>query len=95
MREEEVHLTPKIVFITVSIIAYYVSLFFTGRYAKMRCRINTPFVLKLTAITAAFAVLMGLFRSNMRVNILVTVLYVWSTVLELYRAKKALDLIEE
>ena len=87
MREEEVALLPKIIFITASIIGYYAFLFCTGKYAKKSFRYNPLFILKLLGLTAAFAVLMIAFRENMRVNIFVTVAYVWSIVGVLYRAK--------
>ena len=89
MREEEVALMPKIIFITAAIIGYYVFLFCTGIYAKKRCGFNALFIFKMAALAAAFAVLMILFRENMRLNILITVAYVWSIVWVLYRTKKA------
>lgn len=78
MREPEVALLPKVIFITASIIGYYAFLFCTGRYAKENFEVTVAFVLKMAALTAAFAVLMIVFRENMRVNIFVTVAYVWS-----------------
>ena len=91
MREPEVALLPKVIFITAAIIGYYLFLFCTGRYAKQRCGIDAPFVLKMTALTAAFAILMLLLRENMQANIFVTVVYVWSIVAVLYRAKNAFE----
>ena len=87
MREEEVALLPKIIFITAAITGYYLFLFFTGKYAKKSFRYNPAFILKLLGLTVAFAVLMIAFRENMRTNIFVTVAYVWSIVSVLYRAK--------
>lgn len=87
MREEEVALLPKISFMTAAVIGYYAFLFCTGKYAKKRCHFDMPFVLKMLALTAAFAVLMIVFRTNMWINIFVTVAYVWSIVGVLYRAK--------
>ncbi len=91
MREEEVALLPKIVFITVSVIGYYAFLFCTGRYAKKRCHFDIPFILKMAVITAVFTILMIVFRTNMRLNIFVTVAYVWSIVGVLYRAKNVFE----
>ncbi len=87
MREEEVALMPKIILITAAIIAYYLFLFCTGVYAKQRFEISPVFVLKMAVLTAAFAILMIVFRENMRVNIFVTAAYVWSIFGELLRAK--------
>lgn len=41
--------------------------------------------------TALFAALMIVFRENMRINIFVTVAYVWSIVAVLYRAKNIFE----
>ena len=91
MREEEVALLPKVIFITAAIIGYYAFLFCTGKYAKKRCGLDAAFVIKMVALAAAFAVLMILFRENMQLNIFITVAYVWSIVWVLYRAKKAFE----
>ena len=88
MREPEVALMPKVIFITASIIAYFAFLFCTGGYAKYKCAPDTAFILKMLAAAAAFAALMMIFRQNMMINILVTVVYVWTIVLVLYRAQK-------
>ena len=88
MREPEVALMPKIIFITVSIIAYFAFLFCTGGYAKNTCAPDAAFILKMLASAAVFAALMMAFRQNMMVNIFVTAVYVWSIVLVLYRAQK-------
>lgn len=91
MHEEEVALLPKVIFITVAIIGYYVFLFAIGRYAKEKRRPGAAFVLKMAALAVCFAALMIAFRENMRVNILVTVLYVWSIVAVLRSAKNSLE----
>ena len=88
MREPEVALMPKVIFITASIIAYFAFLFCTGGYAKNKCAPDAAFILKMLAAAAAFAALMMIFRQNMMINILVTVVYVWTIVLVLYRAQK-------
>ena len=87
MREEEVALLPKIILITGAIIGYYVFLFCTGAYAKKKCGIDALFFIKMAAQATVFAVLMILFRENMRLNIFITVVYVWSIVAVLFRAK--------
>ena len=91
MREDEVALMPKIVFITAAIIAYYAFLFCTGRYAKKSFEVKPGFVIQLLAATVAFAVLMIVFRENMWVNIFVTVAYVWSIVAVLYNGKREFE----
>jgi low temperature requirement protein LtrA len=94
MQEEEVTLMPKVIFITAAIIAYYVFLFSTRRYAKKRCVISLPFMLMLAGAAAVFAVLMIALRDNMRLNIFVSMAYVWSTVAVLYRFSKEFELSE-
>ena len=91
MREEEVALLPKIILITSAIIGYYLFLFCTGRYAKKSCGMDLRFVLEMACFAAVFAALMIVFRENMRLNIFVTVAYVWSIVAVLYRAKNIFE----
>ena len=97
MHEPEVALLPKVIFTTASIITYFAVLFCTGRYAKQKCAPDTPFVLKMLGLTAAFAVLMMVFRENMDVNIFATVVYVWSIVaiLYMYKAQKGFESLQE
>lgn len=91
MREEEVALLPKIIFITAAIIAYYAFLFCTGLYAKQKVKFSPAFVLKMAGLTTAFAMLMIIFRENMWINIFATVAYVWSIVAVLYKAKNVCE----
>ncbi|MBR0308672.1 MAG: low temperature requirement protein A [Mogibacterium sp.] len=91
MRETEVDLMPKMVFLIASIVGYYVFLFCTYPYAKLQCRPSRPFITKLLAVTAAFVVLMIIFREQMYVNILITVIYVFGTVLVLKNAELSME----
>ena len=88
MREEEVSLRPKVIFITVSIIGFFVFMICTGLYAKKKCRLTPAFLLRQAAAAAVFVILMMVFMENMKVNIFVTVVYVWSAVAEMLRAKR-------
>ena len=72
----------------LSFIMYYVSLFFTLRYSKSKCRPNARFILSLVSIGVSFVVLMLLFRRNMYINIALTVLYVFGIFLILHRFSK-------
>ena len=56
-----------------------------------RCGMDLRFMLKMLAFAAVFAAFMIVFRENMRVNIFVTVAYVWSIVWVLYRAKNIFE----
>ena len=91
MHEEEVALLPKTVFITAALIGYYVFLFSTHRYAKKKCGMDMRFFLKMAVSITAFAVLMIVFRENMRFNIFISAALVWGIVAALYRIMKAFE----
>ena len=88
MREENVLLVPKMVFLVCSIVAYFVFLFALKRYAKFTCKPTKQLVVETGAITAAFAVLMAVFRDNMAVNISVSAIYVFTVFALLYLTYK-------
>lgn len=52
---------------------------------------NVKFMLKMAGAAIAFAVLMIVFRENMRLNIFISVLYVWGTVAVLYCIMKVFE----
>ncbi len=91
MQEEEVALLPKTLFITAAMIGYYAFLFFTRSYAKKKCGMDMRFMLKMAGAAIVFAVLMIVFRENMRLNIFISVAYVWGTVMVLYRIMKVFE----
>ena len=91
MREDEVALMPKMIFLVVSVIAYYVFLFLTRGYAKAACRLKGVFSLRLLALTAAFAVLMFALRERSYAHIFVTALYIFTIVIFLYKARLAAE----
>lgn len=68
-----------------------VFVYMVGRNNSLLSHFDMPFVLKMLALTAAFAVLMIVFRTNMWINIFVTVAYVWSIDGVLYRAKNIFE----
>lgn len=91
MRSEEVALMPKIVFLTISMLIYFVFMFMTTIYAKKKCHLNKAFLLKMTAIGAAFAVLMVVFREFMALNIAITVAFTFTVFLIFWKAGKTMD----
>lgn len=91
MREEEVDLLPKVLFLIGSVVLYYAFLFLTSRYAKKRCAFKGKLELKLAAASAGFVVLMIVLREKMTVNIMITVVYVFGIFLLLYRHGKKTD----
>ena len=88
MREEEVAIRPKMVFLVASMVGYFAFLFALGRYAKVRCHINTAFMQKLWIMTLCFVLLMMAFMNVPRAHILITVAYVWSVFAVFYRVGK-------
>ena len=88
MREEEVAVRPKMLFLVVSMVGYFAFLFALGRYAKVRCHINGAFMQKLWILTLCFVMLMMVFMNVPRAHILITVIYVWSVFAVFYRVGK-------
>ena len=88
MREEEVAIRPKMIFLVASMVGYFAFLFALGRYAKVRCHINTAFMQKLWIMTLCFVLLMMVFMNVPRAHILITVAYVWSVFAVFYRVGK-------
>ena len=88
MREESIELMPKIVFLTASLLIFFVFLFMTRRFARRTCTPPPSFYLKMTALAAAFVSLMLIFRENMYVNIAVTAVCVYIAYGIIYRLGK-------
>ena len=89
MREEEVALMPKTLFLTGSFVVYYIFLFLLGIYMKNRMKPSARFIAKIVLILVAFAVLMILFRENPYVNIAVTVALIYGILGILIHAKNS------
>lgn len=85
MREEDVALLPKTLFIAASFILYYVFLFLTSIYAKRREVIGRRFLLFLVLFGISFLLLMVTFRTRMMTNIAISVLYVFVLSALVYR----------
>ena len=92
MRETEISLIPKILFLIGSLILFFICLFALGnRHAKARCsKYNTLFI-KAGAISAVFITLMLLLRENMMINIFITVAFVFVLFLIIYRYGKRIN----
>ena len=91
MPEEEVDLMSKLILLILAFLVYYGSLFATREYAKHMCRHDKNLYLPTIPITIAFVVLMLLLRNYMKINILVTVIYVYLIFINLHRYAKRLD----
>ena len=84
MRNPEVRDIPKNIFMVASLIAYFLFLFLTERYALVRCRGNLKFFAVIVALSLVFAGLMTIFYKNGYASIAVSVLYIYSIFLYLY-----------
>ncbi len=86
MREEEVDILPKMIFLVASFVVYFGFLFATTRYSKLMCAHNhRKFLLPGLIGTLVFAVLMFVFMENMYLNIILSVVYVYFIFFVLYR----------
>ena len=96
MREGEIEILPKIIFLVASVVGYHVFLFCTGRFAKKQFKPDRKFIIKLLILTGIFVVLMLLFRENMHLNVLMTTIYVFAIYgILLFRKNKFLRDAEE
>lgn len=95
MRQSEIAVIPKIMFITASFILFFIFLFALGlKHAKARCAKYNRLCLIAAAISATFAVIMFVLRNNMPVNIAVTVIYIFTVFFMAYRYGRLTDKAE-
>ena len=84
MREEEISLTPKIVFLAGSMLLYFFCMFALLGFAKQTLSVCRRLLLKVVLISAMFAASMIMFKTNMRLNIAISVAYVFAIFIALY-----------
>ena len=85
MRDEQVLLWPKILFLIGSLLLYYFCLFALQLYAKEEFRLCRRFMGPIIVTTIAFVGAMILLRENMRLNILISAVYSFAMFLEIWR----------
>lgn len=85
MRDENVLLWPKILFLIASLLLYFFCLFALQLYAKPELKLCRRFMTPIAMTTVAFVAAMILLRANMKLNILVSVLYVFAVFAEIWR----------
>ena len=96
MREDEISLMPKLLFLIGSFILYFGFLLGLGAtHAKSVCRKYARLCLFTLLIGAAFVALMLLFRTEMMINIALTVAFIFALFALIYRFGKALDRAEK
>jgi cell division protein FtsW (lipid II flippase) len=92
MREEEVSLLPKVIFLTVSFLVFFGSLFAMGnRHARERHSKYKRFCLQAALISAVFTVLILLLRREMMFNIALTVVFVFILFAMIYSYGKKME----
>ena len=92
MQEEAVELLPKMAFLIGSFILYFGFLYALGRkHAKIKCRNYSHLCLTGAAAGAIFAAVMYLLRSSMMLNIALTVIFIFSMFIMIYRYGKKMD----
>ena len=92
MREEEIRVLPKVLFLIGSFILFFAFLFVLGgRYAKTRCERYNRLCLWAALPCAVYAALMLLLRNNMLVNIALTVVFVFAVFTVLYRYGRKME----
>lgn len=92
MREEEIRVLPKVLFLIGSFILFFAFLFVLGgRYAKTRCERYKRLCLWAALPCAVYAALMMLLRNNMLINIALTVVFVFTVFTVLYRYGRKLE----
>ena len=88
MREEEINNLPKVIFLIVSIVGYFLFLFSLTRYSKNCNKPRKSAVIAAVILTVSFIVLMLIFREMMYVNIMASVIYVFSMLLLMWKGRK-------
>ena len=88
MREEKIELMHKLAMLIGSLLMYFIPLFLTSRFAKKTCKPKAGFYLKTASAALSFVVLMILLRDNMRLNILISTVYVFIAYAVIYRIGK-------
>ncbi len=84
MREEEIDLLSKTLFLICSVVAYFVFLLSLKGHAKCNCRPTKKFIVSISLSTAGFVALMIFLHEAMFVNILISVIYVFSVFIMIY-----------
>ncbi len=91
MQDEAVALWPKTLFLLASFLLYFFCLFALQIYAREDRGISRKTALPILLVSLVFVVLMLLLRENMRLNILVSVLYAAGICLWIYRFSREKD----
>ena len=94
MRDEDVELSYKTLYLIASFLIYYIFLFATGIYAKDRLKPNKKFWIIILTLAVSFVILMYMLRKYMYVNIAITVVYVFIVFIMIHRYWKEFEIKE-
>lgn len=78
MREPEVSMVAKNVFIVVSFLLYYLFLMIIGHYSRDDCKLTGRFIIRLVCVSALFVIAMAVFYRNSWLSIAASALYIYS-----------------
>lgn len=81
MHEPEIDTIPKVIFLVVSFLIYFLFLLILGRYSREHERLRKKILLLLIACGVVFLILMGLFYRNAYISVAVTVLFIYAVYL--------------
>ena len=84
MREEHIRLLPKMLFLVISVVGYFLFLFSLNGYMKSCSKPTKSFIAVITVMTAVFTISMILLREIMFINIIITLVYVFGMFCILY-----------
>lgn len=92
MREDEIRIWPKVLFLIGSLILFFAFLFVLGgQYAKAKCERYKRLCLWAALPCVVFTALMLLLRNNMMINIAFTVVFVFTVFTVLYRYGRKME----
>lgn len=85
MQNSEVSNTPKVMFLSVSVVGYFLCLFLLRGHFKIKFRKDIKVMLKTLVLSAVFLILMLLLRNNMAWNILISTIYTFMMLIVLHQ----------
>ncbi|MBE5996391.1 MAG: hypothetical protein E7240_03425 [Lachnospiraceae bacterium] len=91
MRKEAVSVDAKMIMILLSFLMFFLCLFALQLYAKPELCLHRTFMLPIIGVSAVFAAAMWFLRNNMRVNILLSVIYVFVVFYMIFRFSRSHD----
>ena len=95
MREEEVLLVPKLAFLVLSMVMYYVITYFLGLYSKKCYKAGLHYFSRMLLFSALFVILELVLKDSLQTGIAVSVIYVFAMLFMVVRRIFYVDSCEE